>query len=475
MGDQDDSMNEDSWLYGDGDGVAPPGTNGEIPRLEMDEPKGSPEPPPPAEEPPGTLPEPVKQDEEPPEDTELPRPPGEEDILPAPGTTEPAPPGEDSPKEEGEEDDDDEDSDDDIHVTIGNIKTAPPQYPNINKMRGAVLSSGVDKISKSGKFSIEEFESIGSINGVQAHEFSIDALEEKPWRKPGADITDYFNYGFNEDTWRAYCERQKTLRIHESGVGLGGLGVPRNPVSISVMNEVKHGGGGLPSMGVPPPMIPSAVVPARKTTPIVMAGGRRSTSVIDVIGGGIASRRTTDSPPKENVIQVMSSERRDFRKSFDMSVPPPGFDAPPPGVAPPPVMPRSALPHHNRSYPPPHGGYGGEYYGDVDYYSGNFEPTQEMQSWGGSEGGSTSKDELPGGITIKQEPIDKGYKETRERDRDRSERHKERSHRHRSRSRSPDRERRSSRKHKSRSRSPGHRSHKKKKSKKSDKRDTGSD
>ena len=27
------------------------------------------------------------------------------------------------------------------------------------------------------------------------------ALSEKPWRKPGADVSDYFNYGFNEDTW----------------------------------------------------------------------------------------------------------------------------------------------------------------------------------------------------------------------------------------------------------------------------------
>lgn len=42
---------------------------------------------------------------------------------------------------------------------------------------------------QAGKFSIEEFESIGTINGIPAHEFSIDALEEKPWRKPGADIT----------------------------------------------------------------------------------------------------------------------------------------------------------------------------------------------------------------------------------------------------------------------------------------------
>ena len=28
----------------------------------------------------------------------------------------------------------------------------------------------------------------------------------------GADITDYFNYGFNEHTWRAYCAKQKQMR-----------------------------------------------------------------------------------------------------------------------------------------------------------------------------------------------------------------------------------------------------------------------
>ena len=28
----------------------------------------------------------------------------------------------------------------------------------------------------------------------------------------GADITDYFNYGFTEETWRVYCEKQKKMR-----------------------------------------------------------------------------------------------------------------------------------------------------------------------------------------------------------------------------------------------------------------------
>jgi len=52
----------------------------------------------------------------------------------------------------------------------------------------------------------------------------LESLEEKPWRKPGihppmgrglnvgADVTDYFNYGFDEFTWTAYCTKQKNLR-----------------------------------------------------------------------------------------------------------------------------------------------------------------------------------------------------------------------------------------------------------------------
>lgn len=34
---------------------------------------------------------------------------------------------------------------------------------------------------------------------------NIDTFEEKPWRFPGVDITDFFNFGFNEDTWKEYC------------------------------------------------------------------------------------------------------------------------------------------------------------------------------------------------------------------------------------------------------------------------------
>lgn len=118
--------------------------------------------------------------------------------------------------DDSDKDDEDDDSDDDVNVVIGDIKTtAPSSYTSLNIKRGGLMTAVGDKTKQiqpqqqAGKFAVEEFEQIGTINGVPASDFNLDSLEDKPWRKPGADITDYFNYGFNEDTWRAYCERQK--------------------------------------------------------------------------------------------------------------------------------------------------------------------------------------------------------------------------------------------------------------------------
>ena len=36
-----------------------------------------------------------------------------------------------------------------------------------------------------------------------------DPKEQKEWRSIDKDITDYFNYGFNEETWRIYVEKIK--------------------------------------------------------------------------------------------------------------------------------------------------------------------------------------------------------------------------------------------------------------------------
>ena len=47
---------------------------------------------------------------------------------------------------------------------------------------------------------------------VNPYDYDIASMEDKPWRKPGADISDWFNYGFNEETWQAYSEKQNELR-----------------------------------------------------------------------------------------------------------------------------------------------------------------------------------------------------------------------------------------------------------------------
>ena len=39
---------------------------------------------------------------------------------------------------------------------------------------------------------------------------------DKPWRKPGTDLSDYFNYGFDEFTWALYAQKQEALRAEYS-------------------------------------------------------------------------------------------------------------------------------------------------------------------------------------------------------------------------------------------------------------------
>lgn len=36
--------------------------------------------------------------------------------------------------------------------------------------------------------------------------------DDKPWRRPGSDLSDYFNYGFDEFTWAGYCLKQQGVR-----------------------------------------------------------------------------------------------------------------------------------------------------------------------------------------------------------------------------------------------------------------------
>ena len=52
---------------------------------------------------------------------------------------------------------------------------------------------------------------VGVFDGRSILELDLNALTEKQWRRPGSDISDWFNYGFDEISWEAYCYRRRDL------------------------------------------------------------------------------------------------------------------------------------------------------------------------------------------------------------------------------------------------------------------------
>ncbi|XP_063747225.1 pre-mRNA 3'-end-processing factor FIP1 isoform X2 [Eleginops maclovinus] len=64
------------------------------------------------------------------------------------------------------------------------------------------------------------FEEIPAQNGTESP-------REKPWRSAGADITDYFNYGFDEEIWNMYCKKQAQVHATNRKLYLGQKGHTR--------------------------------------------------------------------------------------------------------------------------------------------------------------------------------------------------------------------------------------------------------
>ncbi|KAM3149348.1 Pre-exon polyadenylation factor FIP1 [Botrytis cinerea] len=151
--------------------------------------------------------------------------------------------------EEGEEEDEDEDSDSDIDIITEKKDGAPPstkpQGAKYDKLPGsdlpshtkstteaeekapAVKTEKVKKDSETPAISGAELPGLATskidVNAKPMYEpagkpitqINIDEdlnENDKPWRRPGTDISDYFNYGFDEFTWALYANKQESLR-----------------------------------------------------------------------------------------------------------------------------------------------------------------------------------------------------------------------------------------------------------------------
>ncbi|KAI1862067.1 uncharacterized protein JN550_010532 [Neoarthrinium moseri] len=82
---------------------------------------------------------------------------------------------------------------------------------------------------------------------------------DKPWRKPGTDLSDYFNYGFDEFTWAMYAAKQDSVRGEYSQDALAQSNKKMmEEMQMMMMGGMPGAGGSMPAMpgmdGMPPEM-----------------------------------------------------------------------------------------------------------------------------------------------------------------------------------------------------------------------------
>ena len=68
---------------------------------------------------------------------------------------------------------------------------APPV--NWNFKAGGASAAAKDRIAGSKDKHID-VDAVGTVNGVSVHEFDLDSVDDKPWRKPGKIIGNMYMY-----------------------------------------------------------------------------------------------------------------------------------------------------------------------------------------------------------------------------------------------------------------------------------------
>ena len=102
-----------------------------------------------------------------------------------PNANAPEEPNESAPgAAEGSEEDSDDDDEDGIQITIDREKIDEAKS-TFQTFGGVSKNVRLPPGEKKGKFTVEEFDQVGAINGQAPHEFDIESVEEKPWKKPG--------------------------------------------------------------------------------------------------------------------------------------------------------------------------------------------------------------------------------------------------------------------------------------------------
>ncbi|KAA1471425.1 hypothetical protein DENSPDRAFT_865147 [Dentipellis sp. KUC8613] len=178
--------------------------------------------------------------------------------------------------------------------------TAPPGHPSIN------------------------LDAPGTLDGRSILEVDLANMADKMWRRPGADISDWFNYGFDEISWEAYCYRRREVgdlaNVLKANV-LNFAGMPEDqltqlPPEIRTMvltgatAMMSNGGGGqmMPGMNVNGMMGPGDMGMQPMMGPMMVGmGGDMGMDGAGPqgVGVGVGVGVQQNAPPDQNMGQNM--------------------------------------------------------------------------------------------------------------------------------------------------------------------------
>ena len=110
-----------------------------------------------------------------------------------------------------------------------NSESVADSYNGITKVKfSGQTGSRIDPVlaAKLATISQEKYDKF-SAEIVQRNipfDIDIDSIVDKPWaRNIASSLDDYFNFGFNEHTWKAYAARQVSLHVYRMETGESAL------------------------------------------------------------------------------------------------------------------------------------------------------------------------------------------------------------------------------------------------------------
>ena len=99
------------------------------------------------------------------------------------------------------------------------------------------------------------------------------ADNDKPWRKPGTDLSDYFNYGFDEFTWALYAQKQEAIRgeYSQEAVAQSNKKMMEDMTNMMMMSGMMPGMPGASGAGAGAPTAGAAIPGMEGVAPEVQA------------------------------------------------------------------------------------------------------------------------------------------------------------------------------------------------------------